>query len=308
MNNQNLNKLISRILIAFGVMFINLAIFTYLAQIICENVYHIHVANFLGSTNFDHPKPNELGALRLFFAINSIGTFIVSSFIIALIFKENPVEYLGLKSFPKPIYYLIIPILLLISMPFLSWLIDINSKLQLPDFLSSIEHELKSLETKNDNLYKIMLTMPDCASLFINIIIMALIPAFGEELFCRGVLLNITYDYSGKIFKSIIIVAVIFTLFHLQFYKFMPMMILAILLGMFINWTQSIWASILFHFLNNTLAIVGSFYNQRGIKNFMTNEHASVPLILTLTSFVLTLFCLIWLNKYSKKLILQNNE
>ena len=136
--------------------------------------------------------------------------------------------------------------------------------------------------------------------LVLNLMVMALIPAVGEELFCRGVLLNVVYDYSGKILRSVVIVAIIFTLFHMQFYKFAPMMVLAIILGLFISWTQSIWASILFHFLNNTTAVVGNFYAQRGVKNIFTDEHANMPLLLTILSFLLTIALIIWLNKFSK--------
>ncbi|MFM9945542.1 MAG: lysostaphin resistance A-like protein [Bacteroidia bacterium] len=301
METQNIFKLISRLLIAFGVMFINLFLFTVLAQFICQAVYHVDISGYIGAGNYTTPKPNELSATRLFFCIYSIGTFVFSSFILALIFKQKPTEYLGLNSFPKPIYLIIVPVLLIVCMPFLSWLVQLNAQLELPTFLSGLEKTLKAAEDQNNNLYKLMLGMSSYIDLFINILVMALIPAIGEELFCRGVLLNLVYDYSGKILKSIVVVAIIFTLFHLQFYKFMPMMVLAVMLGLFINWTQSIWASILFHFLNNTLAVVGSFYSQRGVKNFMTDENFQMPYLLTILSFVLTIALIAWLNKFAKQ-------
>lgn len=308
MERQNIFKLISRLLIAFGVMFINLFLFTVLAQILCQAIYGINISSYLSAANFVSVKPNELGATRLFFVVNSIGTFVFTAFILALVFKQKPMEYLGLSSFPKPVYLLIVPLLLIVSMPILSWLVEMNGKIVFPEFLSGIEQSLKASEEKNDKLYDLLLHMNNYSDLFLNIFVMALIPAIGEELFCRGVLLNVVYDYSGKFLRSVVVVAIIFTLFHMQFYKFMPMMVLAVILGLFINWTQSIWASILFHFLNNTTAVLGNFYNQRGVKNLLTDEHAQMPVMLTILSFLLTIALIIWLNKFSKRTAIITHE
>ncbi len=301
MNSQNIFKLISRLLIAFGILFINLFLFTALAQFVCQAVYHINISNYIGAGNFIGARTNEIHATRLFFAIYSIGTFVFSSFILALIFKQKPTEYLGLNTFPKAIYLAIVPLLLLVSLPLLSWLVEMNNQLVFPQFLSGLEKQLKIMEDQNNKLYSLMLGMNGYSDLFINIVVMALIPAIGEELFCRGVLLNVVYDYSGKFLKSVVVVAVIFTLFHMQFYKFVPMMVLAVILGFFINWTQSIWASILFHFLNNTTAVLGNFYYQKGFKNLLTDDKAHMPIILTILSFILTIALITWVNKFSKQ-------
>lgn len=308
MERQNIFKLISRLLIAFGVMFINLFLFTVLAQILCQAIYGINISSYLTTANFVSVKPNELAATRLFFAVNSIGTFVFTAFVLALVFKQKPMEYLGLSSFPKLVYLLIVPLLLIVSMPILSWLVEMNGKIVFPEFLSGIEQSLKASEEKNDKLYDLLLHMNTYSDLFLNIFVMALIPAIGEELFCRGVLLNVVYDYSGKFLRSVVIVAIIFTLFHMQFYKFMPMMVLAVILGLFINWTQSIWASILFHFLNNTTAVLGNFYSQRGVKNLLTDEYAQMPVMLTILSFLLTIALIIWLNKFSKRTAIITHE
>ncbi len=282
-------------------LLVNLFIFSILAEYTCRYFYQVSISNFLSSVNFANPNPNEINALRLFQGMVSIGAFIFSSFMLALIFKCKPLEYLGLNNIPKGIYLFLVPVLLIISMPFLSWLLDINSQFVFPEFMSRFENALKAAELKNEKIYTVMLTMPNFKHLIANIFVMALIPALGEELFCRGVLLNIFYDYTGKFIKSVIIVAIIFTLFHMQFYKFIPMMALAFLLGLFINWTQSLWASILFHFLNNSIAVLGSFYYQKGIKNFMTDNHQQVPYYLTIISFLLTVTFIAWITKFAKR-------
>ena len=288
-------------MISIGVFIICLTVFIALAQLICQKIYNVDTSLFLSSHYYGTPTETELTAIRVFFSIYSIGTFIFSAFIISLIFKQKPIEYLKLNKFPKPVFLLMIPVLFIVALPLLSWLIQWNSSFVLPDFLAGIEQKLKAMEDVNNQLYALLLDMDNYTDLFANIMVMALIPAIGEELFCRGVLLNIFYEYSGKKFWSVVIVAIIFTLLHMQFYKFLPMMTLAIMLGLFINWTQSIWASIFFHFLNNTLAVCGNFYYQRGVKNLLTDEKNQIPYYLTILSFLLTIAIIVWLNKFSKR-------
>jgi len=307
MEGKKLLRFISRILIALGVLGINLVLFTYLAEFLCRIIYHLSIQQLL-LNNIETPTTNIVDAIRMFQGIVSFGSFVFSSLVLALIFKQKPIEYLGLQTFPKPIFLFIIPLLLFASMPFLSWLLEINGKLQLPDFLSAFESNIKALELQNEKLYELLLRMDNYGDLFINLLVMALIPAVGEELFCRGVLLNIFFDYSGKFFKSIVIVALIFTLLHMQIYKFVPMMALAILLGVFINWTQGIWASILYHFLNNTMAVLGSFYFDRGYINLFTDQNAQLPIIYIVASFFVSIAIIILTNKYSKKIIPLTNE
>ncbi len=288
-------------MISIGVFLICLTVFIALAQLICQKIYHVDISIFLSSHYSGAPTETELTAIRVFFSIYSIGTFIFSAFILSIIFKQKPLEYLKLNRFPKPVFLIMIPLLFIIALPILSWMIQWNSSFVLPDFLAGIEQKLKAMEDVNNQLYALLLDMDNYTDLFANIMVMALIPAIGEELFCRGVLLNIFYEYSGKKFWSVVIVAIIFTLLHMQFYKFLPMMTLAIMLGLFINWTQSIWASIFFHFLNNTLAVCGNFYYQRGVKNLLTDEKNQIPYYLTILSFLLTIAIIVWLNKFSKR-------
>jgi len=301
MENRNVFRFVSRLLIAFGILFINLFIFTALAAFICKAVYQIDITPPLNSSSFLSATSNHVSALRLFQGIVSFGTFGISAMVISLVFKQKVFEYLGLATLPKTIYFLAVPVILIAFMPFLSWLIETNGQLKLPEFMSGLEAKMTELEKQSNLMYEVLLRMDDYSALFSNLIVMALIPAIGEELFCRGVLLNIFYDYSGKIIRSVISVAFIFTLLHLQVYKFAPLMALAIMLGFFINWSQSIWPSIFYHFLNNAMTVVGSYYYDRGIKNFFTDNNASMPIVLSIASFFITIAIVIFLNKKSQK-------
>jgi hypothetical protein len=96
--------------------------------------------------------------------------------------------------------------------------------------------------------------------LILILFLVAFIPAFFEELYFRGGLQKTIKDWTGKPIVSIIITAIIFSAFHFSFYGFLSRMALGIVLGFIVEYTKSIWLSILMHFLNNGIAIVTMYF------------------------------------------------
>ncbi|NUM31071.1 MAG: CPBP family intramembrane metalloprotease [Bacteroidetes bacterium] len=293
-------KFISQILIAFGILLINLFVFTLIAGYVCNTYYNVDVAQVLKNSNFDIINHNQTIAIRIFQGIVSLGSFTFSAFVISFLLKQKPIEYLKLNKKPEWKVLLFIPILLFVSVPFISWLLEINSKLTFPGFISSVEVFFKNLEQNNNKIYDLMLTMNTPTDLYMNIVIMALIPAIGEELFCRGVLLNIFYGYTQKFYRSAFMVALVFSMLHLQLYKIVPMVLIAFLLGVFVSWTKGLWASIIFHFLNNSMAVVGKYLFIKGYDNFFTNQQTVFPYYYVIISFVLSFAVVYFLNKNYK--------
>ncbi len=100
----------------------------------------------------------------------------------------------------------------------------------------------------------------DKASPFVILIVVALIPAVCEELFFRGYLLNCFK--SKKHAPAIIITALLFAGIHLDVYKFFPLLIMAWAYGFIASKTESILLPVIFHFMNNALAVI-SFYTMK---------------------------------------------
>ena len=98
--------------------------------------------------------------------------------------------------------------------------------------------------------------------LLLNIGLMALLPALSEELSFRGTLQQIiSKDQSGKVQSTkvhlaIWITAFIFSAIHMQFYGFVPRMLLGAMFGYVFVWSGSLWVPITMHFVNNGLAVL----------------------------------------------------
>ena len=94
----------------------------------------------------------------------------------------------------------------------------------------------------------------------VNILIIAVIPALGEELLFRGVIQQLFLKWNGKVHLSIWLTAFIFSAVHMQFLGFFPRLILGAVLGYMLVWSGSLWLPIIAHFTNNAFAVVVTYF------------------------------------------------
>ena len=87
----------------------------------------------------------------------------------------------------------------------------------------------------------------------------AVLPAIGEELLFRGIVQRMFVRITKNIHWGIWISAILFSAMHMQFYGFIPRMLLGALFGYLLVWSGSMWLPILGHFLNNGIAVVATF-------------------------------------------------
>lgn len=98
-----------------------------------------------------------------------------------------------------------------------------------------------------------LLKMPEL-SLWQVIAVLAVMPGICEELMFRGFIFR--FFEKGSKWFPIFISAVLFAVFHLDPYRFIPVLLLGILLAWLLHKSGSIYVSMLAHALNNSLAAV----------------------------------------------------
>ena len=178
--------------------------------------------------------------------------------------KRHPMESLGFRKPADPWWLLIIGVaLMIISMPVTNQLTRWNEAMNL-GFFEKLEDYLKALEETASATTEKMLNVDTIGGLLLNLLVIALIPAVGEELTFRGVLQQ-GLNRKMNPHAAIILSAAIFSFIHFQFYGFLPRMFLGILLGYMFYITGSLWTSIAMHFVNNGTAVVVYYLNHKGI-------------------------------------------
>ncbi len=156
--------------------------------------------------------------------------------------------------------------------------------MQFPDWLSGIENWMKEKEMSAQKLTVAFLKMDTISSLFLNIIMISILPSIGEELIFRGIFQRLFAEWTKNIHWGIVIAAFLFSAMHMQFYGFLPRMLLGILLGYLFYWSGSIWVPILGHFVNNTTAVIIYYFYAdemtKEIENFGANQGSFIFLVL----------------------------
>lgn len=234
--------------------------------------------------------------MRIGQGISSIMTFVVPPIVYYFITrKERPLEALGFRKVERPWLLLIAAAVMFVSLPVTNQLTEWNENMSFGTFFTKIEDILKTMEEAASNATEQMLNVNTIGGLLLNLIIIALIPAIGEELTFRGVLQQALTRGIKNAHVAIILSAAIFSFIHFQFYGFLPRMFLGILLGYMFYTTSSIWTSILMHFLNNGSAVLVYWLNNRGLIDVDIDHFgASSSIWIVVASALITIGLIIW--------------
>ncbi|MFZ4741737.1 MAG: CPBP family intramembrane glutamic endopeptidase, partial [Bacteroidales bacterium] len=176
--------------------------------------------------------------------INQLGMFIIPSIIFALLAKRNISNYLNINYRPYLYPLLIGIIVMIVSMPFINWLIGVNETIHLPEAFSGIEDWMRRSEDSAEIFTKAFLNGTSISGFFLNIVMIAVLPAIGEEFLFRGVLQKLFKDWFGNVHIAIIVTAFLFSAMHLQFFGFFPRMVLGLLLGYLFYFSNNLWVPI----------------------------------------------------------------
>jgi len=266
-------------------------------------LFQINISN-LTNVLSNYNDPENLRFLKYLQTIQAIGLFIIPAFIIAYLFNTDSIRYLKFSSISvRPITLTII--ILLGSIPIINMLNVINEAMQLPEWLSGIEAWMKEKEMSAQGLTEAFLRMDSISDLMFNIVMIGVLPAIGEELIFRGVFQRLFAEWTKNIHWGIVIAAILFSAMHMQFYGFLPRLILGILLGYLFYWSGSIWVPILGHFVNNATAVIVYYFYademSKEVENFGAAEGSFIYLIIGL-AFIIPLLYLFYKN-YNKQAI-----
>jgi uncharacterized protein len=239
------------------------------------------------SQNIHTANPEDLSSAQISFLkvlqfIAAIFTFLLPAIVIALIFSRNIGETLFLKQKSSFWVYLLSSLVLISSIPWMNMVIEWNAEINLP---FSLEVVFKALEEAAMRSTEIMLQGDGFSTLLINILLLALVPALGEEIFFRGLIQGMIYKYSRNKHLAVIVAAFLFSAIHFQFYGFVPRMLLGAFFGYLVIYTNSIWPAVWAHFLNNSMAVVSYFIlgnDISGIDDLGSKEQNAVFILVSI--------------------------
>jgi uncharacterized protein len=286
------NTAYSKFLLTVGIILMSAVLFTLIATMMANAIYGVSMLE-LPQIIEDLDNPLTIEILKLIQTVSTLGTFIVPALLLAYFFSTRPASYLGLDRKPQPASAFLIIVLMIVALPFINYLGELNSRMSLPSWLSGMEQWMKDSEDKAALLTEKFLVMNTIRDFLYAFVMVALLPAIGEELMFRGLIQRIFSDWFKNVNTGIILSAILFSAMHVQFYGFIPRMLLGIMLGYLYVWSGSLWLPILAHLVNNGAAVILTYLFKSQMitldadKIGTQNDYAAVLVSLFLTASLL---------------------
>jgi membrane protease YdiL (CAAX protease family) len=159
-----------------------------------------------------------------------------------------------------------------------SLLITWNMNMQFPEFMSGFEEWARAKEDELGVLTNFLLQTETSFELALVFLVVAILPALGEELLFRGVVQNIFQGWIRNHHVAIWLAAFLFSAIHLQFYGFLPRMVLGALFGYIYWYSGNLWYPIVAHFVNNGFTILAVAMYREGLTGIDIEAVENVPL------------------------------
>ena len=245
-------------------------------------------------------NPQDLNSLRFMQISSQLFTFVFPPIAYAFLVKEKPVNALGLKN-AKILWFLIGTAMIFAIMPLNSILAEWNAGLKLPESLSALEQMMKDMQESASAMIEKFVSVDTIGGLILNLFMIAGLAALGEELLFRSIIQTSLIKICKNAHVGILIASAIFSFIHLEFYGFVPRLILGMLLGYMFYFSGSIWVPMLMHFLNNGTVVLIYFLNNKGITNIDVDTFGQTSIPILIVSIVVMIALFLFSIKYSDK-------
>lgn len=235
-----------KLLVTLLFALLGLLLFSLLGSVLVVALYGAEGLGWLSNGVVDS---HTVGVLRAMQLMQTLGMFVVPGFVLAYLFSGNPSGYLGLDRFSPRSMGLVVAVMVA-ALPGINLLASLNEQIHLSQWMISMEQ-------KAEELTRAFLTTGSVWVLLLNLLMVAVLPAIGEELIFRGILQKHLVRITQSPLWGITLSALLFSAFHLQFQGFIPRFALGAMFGLMYCWSGSIWLPIAAHFVNNSIATVG---------------------------------------------------
>ena len=196
---------------------------------------------------------SDRNLFRLINMISQLFTFAIPGLLVGWFFyRPRAAARLGLTPLPAIGRVLMGSLMLIAIFPIAEWSYEINQQFDLPQWALDMEQEA-------EGILAVILTMNTPGELILNILLVAVTPAIGEELVFRG-LLQPQMEKSSNGHVAVWFTAILFSLMHMQLVGFLPRMILGVGLGYLMLWTRNLWVPIVAHFVINGSQVLLSYW------------------------------------------------
>ncbi|MFY0626184.1 MAG: CPBP family intramembrane metalloprotease [Reichenbachiella sp.] len=201
-------------------------------------------------------------------------------------------------TFPRyAILYFMAISFMVVNSIFIEW----NMSLTYPEPFHTKFVEMEKAMEQATNFLTDFKSLPYFLVAFIAI---AIIPAIGEELLFRGLIQKYASQIFGNVHVAIWLTALVFSAFHLQFFGFLPRMLLGAFFGYMVYFSGSLWYGIAAHFVNNGMTILILYLHQQGVVDFDIENTESFSLdTVAIFAIIGVILMVLFIKQFQKDII-----
>lgn len=241
---------------------------------------------------------STLTLLRWAIVLQDVIIFILPVIMTMILCAKKPLNFVEVDKSPSIISIALIIIAIIAAIPAMNVIIKWNEDIHLPESLSAIETFLRNAESNAEATMSMLLGDITVVGMLISVLLVGILTGISEEIFFRGGLQNILIALFRNHHMAIWTTAFVFSAIHMQFFGFVPRLLMGVFFGYLVWWSSSLWTSVIAHAVNNSIVVISLWVvntdKMSADINSIGTGGSTESILLSVTSILLTAI-VIWL-------------
>ncbi len=225
-------------------------------------------------------------AMRICAVVQDLLVFIIPAIVASLLVTRLPASLLAVDRKPSAKVIALSILTMIAAVPLLDCIIMLNQSIPLPE---SLAESMRSAENVAQHSINLVLGGTGVGDLVMSILLVGILAGFSEELFFRGAAQRFLSADNRSVHIAVWGVAFVFSAIHMQFYGFIPRLLLGAYFGYLLVWSGSLWVPMIAHIFNNIVFICERWIMLRSNVGETANETQNFPSAIIAVSVILTI-------------------
>jgi membrane protease YdiL (CAAX protease family) len=251
------------LVVLLGLVFAGLCLANLLAFLLVHVLYGLSFSQFGQLDTFPPGLPYVREAMLLTQAVAGVG-LAVGALLVPVVYQQAIGPYFAPQPLTSAWWPLVASMLIICTIPLVSVFSTWNANVHLPSSWQALEQGARVSERHAQQLIHGLTQFQSAAQILGALCVMALLPTIAEELIFRGVLQPLIGRGLASPHAGIWLTAIFFSALHVQFFGFVPRILLGVLLGYLYAWSGNIVVPMAAHFTQNASQLLFLWLTQKG--------------------------------------------
>ncbi|MGI9544822.1 MAG: CPBP family intramembrane glutamic endopeptidase [Cyclobacteriaceae bacterium] len=264
-------------LMVFGALIVS----EFLADLLLTQIYGSELVNLNSIDTLKNIKehPEARTPLLIKQGLQALLGFVLIPWIYIKFILKKPIKVLSPNQKIASIGWVLTIVATLVFMVINARIVEWNMQWDLEQWFGPAGTFLLEAEDLLKEVTEFITQFDSTGQFLIGMLVIAVLPAIGEELLFRGCIQNQLFNITRNTHIAIWVTAFFFSAIHVQFLGFVPRMLLGALFGYLYFWSGNLLVPMLAHFFNNGLQIFLLYaYQRQGFTYNIDQMEDSVPL------------------------------